>query len=208
MSISAATATLRTKTLSRMVNFDIRIVSDTVCPWCYIGKKRLEKGIQLYRSTHSDTASNDTFSITWLPFYLNPSAPLTSVDKQEYFVSRFGAERARMITDRITQVDERSRYADARCGRVIALSFENEGDITSLDELRGAGVRAGLDEGEVREWLESEKGGAEVDAEVLQAKREFVSGVPNFSIQGKFHIEGADSPEAFVEAFEKARGLL
>ena len=62
-------------TLRRMTKFDIEIVSDTVCPWCYVGNKKLEQAIKAYRQLHPE--SNDTFSTTWMPFYLNPGAPKT-----------------------------------------------------------------------------------------------------------------------------------
>jgi predicted DsbA family dithiol-disulfide isomerase len=56
-----------------MTQFNIEIVSDTVCPWCYIGKKKLEMAISQYRERNP--GSNDTFSTTWKPYYLNPDAP-------------------------------------------------------------------------------------------------------------------------------------
>jgi len=59
----------------RMTKFDIEIVSDTVCPWCYVGKQKLEQAITAYKAQHPN--SNDTFSTTWMPFYLNPGAPKT-----------------------------------------------------------------------------------------------------------------------------------
>lgn len=85
--------------------------------------------------------------------------------------------------------------------------FEEEGDITSLDMLVAAGVKAGLEDGEVKGWLGGyeDKGGAQVDAEVKQAQREFISGVPHFTIQGKYHVGGAEDPEVFLEIFEKVR---
>lgn len=61
--------------LRKMTKFDIEIVSDTVCPWCYVGKQKLEQGITAYKQQHPD--SDDTFSITWRPFYLAPEAPKT-----------------------------------------------------------------------------------------------------------------------------------
>jgi predicted DsbA family dithiol-disulfide isomerase len=56
-----------------MTKFDIEIVSDTVCPWCYVGKQKLEQAIKAYKELHPE--SNDEFSTTWMPFYLNPGAP-------------------------------------------------------------------------------------------------------------------------------------
>ena len=60
-------------TLSRMTKFNIEVVSDTVCPWCYVGKQKLEKAILAYKEAHPQ--SNVEFSTTWMPFYLNPGSP-------------------------------------------------------------------------------------------------------------------------------------
>ena len=85
--------------------------------------------------------------------------------------------------------------------------FEREGDITSHDTLRDAGVGAGLEEGEVKAWLASDKGGPEVDREVEEAQDRGVSGVPNFVLQGKYEIGGAQDPEAFVGLFERVKQM-
>jgi len=85
--------------------------------------------------------------------------------------------------------------------------FENEQDITSHDVLREAGVKAGLEEAEVREWLESDKGGKEVDEEVMHAQMANISGVPNFTIQGKYEVGGAQDPAAFVQLFERLKAI-
>ena len=63
-----------------------------------------------------------------------------------------------------------------------------------------------MDEKEVRGWLvESDEGGAEVDKEVKDAKRKFISGVPNFTIQGRYEVQGAEEPSAFLDIFERIR---
>ncbi|RDL39651.1 uncharacterized protein BP5553_03991 [Venustampulla echinocandica] len=214
-----------------MTTFDIQVVSDTVCPWCYVGKKKLDGAIKAYKESHPD--SNDTFSITWKPFYLNPGAPKIGVDKIAYYNSRFGEERAAMMFDRLSQVgtdvginfkfggkagNTRDSHRLISLGQskspavqtrvveeLFSAYFENEGDITSHQVLRDAGVKAGLDEKEVKEWLESDKGGPEVDHEVEQAKRNQISGVPNFTIQRKYEVGGAQEPEVFLRLFEKIK---
>ncbi|KAF2195120.1 thioredoxin-like protein [Zopfia rhizophila CBS 207.26] len=213
-----------------MTNFDIKIVSDTVCPWCYVGKKRLEKGIAAYKEKHPN--SNDTFSTTWFPFYLSPDAP-KSIDKQEYIKAKFGEARTRMIYERLSQIG-RAEGIEFKYGgrtgntrdshRLIQLGktkssqvqtrvieelftayFENEKDITSQDVLIEAGVKAGLDETEAKEWLESGKGGPEVDKEVQDAYKQSISGVPNFKINDRFEIGGAQDATAFVQLFERLK---
>ncbi|CAD6569154.1 MAG: hypothetical protein ASARMPREDX12_002228 [Alectoria sarmentosa] len=216
-----------------MTIFNIAITSDNVCPWCYVGKNKLERGISLYKSAHP--SSSDTFTTTWLPFYLNPAAPKIGVDKRSYYKSRFGAEKATMILDRLAAVGKdaginfsfggktgntrdshrlvelgKTKGPDVQTRIVEQLFksyFEQEGDITSHEVLRHAGVRAGLEEEEVRSWLESDKGGEEVDKEVAEAQIRGVSGVPNFVLQGKYEIGGAQDADAFVKVFEKVKEM-
>lgn len=216
-----------------MTNFNIAITSDNVCPWCYVGKKKLERGISLYKAAHP--ASNDKFTTTWLPFYLNPAAPKIGVNKRSYYKSRFGDEKAAMIIERLAAVGKgaginfsfggktgntrdshrlvelgKTKGAEMQTRVVEELFksyFEGEGDITSHDMLKEAGVRAGLKEAEVKSWLESDKGGEEVDKEVAEAQTRGVSGVPNFVLQGKYEIGGAQDAEAFVKVFERVKEM-
>ncbi|TEY76067.1 hypothetical protein BOTCAL_0061g00260 [Botryotinia calthae] len=200
-----------------MTKFDISIVSDTVCPWCYVGKQKLEQGIAAYKQRHPD--SNDTFS----------------VDKQAWLIARLGEQRLTAANNRLAQLGKdvgidfkfggktgatRTSHRLIQLGKTKSPAmetkvveslfksyFEEEGDITSHEVLRNAGVRAGLDEKEVTEWLESEKGGVEVDREVEKARRNSISGVPNFTIQGKYEIGGAQDSAVFLRLFEKIKGM-
>lgn len=88
---------------------------------------------------------------------------------------------------------------------LFAAYFENEKDITTQEVLTEAGVKAGLDEKEVKEWLRSGKGGAEVDKEVLQAKQRHITGVPHFTINDQYEVGGAQEPAAFVQLFERLK---
>ncbi|KAH3953541.1 hypothetical protein HBH53_029010 [Parastagonospora nodorum] len=211
-----------------MTHFNINVVSDTVCPWCYVGKKRLEKGIAEYKERHP--GSNDTFAINWFPFYLDPTAP-KSIDKQERYESKFGKERTTMMQQRLSQIghaeginfkyggktgNTRDSHRLIQLGKtkspqlqtrvieeLFAAYFENEKDITRQDILIEAGVKAGLEEKEIKEWLESGKGGPEVDKEVQDAVEQNISGVPNFTINDQFEVGGAQDASAFVQLFER-----
>lgn len=79
--------------------------------------------------------------------------------------------------------------------------FEANEDITDREVLIARGVKGGLDEAETRKWMESDDGGAEVDKEVSAANRKFIGGVPNFTINGKYEVQGAEEPEAFLQVF-------
>jgi len=216
-----------------MTKFTIEIVSDTVCPWCYVGKKKLDKAIKTYKELHPN--SNDEFSTTWMPFYLNPGAPKVGVDKRAHYKAKFGEERTEMMFERLAQVGKecginfkfggktgntRDSHRLIQLGKTkspamqtrvveefFAAYFENEADITSHDVLRKAAVKAGLDEKEVNEWLESDKGGDVVDREVQEAQMNQISGVPNFTIQGKYEVGGAQDAGVFLRLFEKIKAM-
>jgi len=214
-----------------MTKFDIEIVSDTVCPWCYVGKQKLEKAIKSYKELHPE--SNDEFSTTWMPFYLNPALPKIGVDKTAYYRSRFGDERTSVIFQKLSEVGKecgisfkfggktgntRDSHRLIQLGKskspavqtrvveeLFAAYFEQEGDITSHEVLKNAAVRAGLEEAEVTEWLESDKGGEAVDEEVQKAQMGQISGVPNYTIQGRYEVGGAQDPGVFLRLFEKIK---
>jgi len=88
---------------------------------------------------------------------------------------------------------------------LFATYFENEGDITDHGVLQKAAVKAGLEEKEVLKWLKSDLGGPEVDKEVEEARLNQISGVPNFTIQGKYEVGGAQDPGVFFRLFEKIK---
>ncbi|KAI0023433.1 DSBA-like thioredoxin domain-containing protein [Xylariomycetidae sp. FL0641] len=216
-----------------MTNFNIKIISDTVCPWCYVGKRRLERAIDIWRKTYPGGAE-DTFTIRWAPFYLDPSAPAAGEPARARYAAKFGAARAAAMLERMEQIGRAEGIAFAFAGRtgntrdshrLIALAgrrrsaaaqsavvqelfasyFEGEGDITAHATLVAAAERAGLDPAEVRGWLASDEGGAEVDREVDEAYAMNVHGVPHFTIQGTHTLEGGQEPEAFLAKFKKVK---
>ncbi|KAG4443831.1 hypothetical protein IFR05_000731 [Cadophora sp. M221] len=214
-----------------MTQFDISVVSDSVCPWCYVGKKKLDAAITAYKQLHPD--SNDTFSTTWMPFYLNPGAPKLGVDKVAYYRTKFGEERTAMMFERLAQIgndtginfkfggktgNTRDSHRLIQLGKskspetqtkvveqLFAAYFENEGDITSHEVLLNAAVKAGLDKKEAKDWLKTDKGGKAVDEEVEQARLNQITGVPNFTIQGKYEVGGAQDSGVFLRLFEKIK---
>ena len=88
---------------------------------------------------------------------------------------------------------------------LFAAYFENEQDITSHEVLREAAVKAGLERSEVDDWLNSDKGGKEVDAEVEVAKRSSINGVPNFTVNGQYEVGGAQDSAVFLKLFEQIK---
>jgi predicted DsbA family dithiol-disulfide isomerase len=199
---------------------------------CYIGKHRLEKAIDIYKKTVPQ-GDNDTFTVTWHPFYLDPSLPKKGVDPTVHLANKFGADRAKMMSARLQSMGaaeglpfkSRGYIGNTRDAhrlmqlakktspemqnKVIAQLFQSHmeegGDITSQEMLVEAGAKAGLDKSEVKKWLEEGKGGDEVDREVQEAYRKGVHGVPNFTINGKYQLEGAQEPETFLQTFVRAK---
>ena len=221
------------KSLALLLCSAIPLIKVLIIRQCYVGKKKLERGISLYKSAHPE--SKDTFNITWKPFYLNPQAPKIGIDKQKYYKSKFGDAKADMIFGRLAAVGKdvginfsfggktgntRDSHRLIELGKTKGLDvqtrvveelftsfFEREGDITSHDMLSAAGEKAGLPEAEVRDWLDNDKGGPEVDREVTEAQIKGVSGVPNFVLQSKYEIGGAQDAEAFARVFEKVKAI-
>jgi len=217
-----------------MTKFDIEITSDTVCPWCYVGKKKLEAGIDLYRK--ANPSANDTFNVTWMPFQLDPSSPVAGIDKQQYYEKRFGdPARISAMHERLAGVGKEHGIDFRFGGRTgntrnshrllnLALSkgdavqnkvveqlfagyFEQEKDITSPEFLQQAALNAGLDREEVKALFESDSRGPEVDKELLEARKKMITGVPNFVLNQKYEIQGAQDAEGFRRVFEKIKEL-
>ncbi|KAB5518689.1 thioredoxin-like protein [Coniochaeta sp. 2T2.1] len=216
----------------KMANIKIDVISDPICPWCYMGKTRLEKAIATYKSTVPQ-GENDTFTITWHPFYLDPTLGKVGVPAQIHLTNKFGAERAKMMNARLQAMGQTEGVAFASRGpightrdahRLLQLAkkkgwdvqnklvgelyqshFEEGMDITNLDGLTDAAAKAGIDRAEARRWLDEGKGGEEVDREVGEAYAKGVNGVPNFTVNGKYVLEGAQEPDIFVRTFVRAK---
>ncbi|KEQ99504.1 hypothetical protein AUEXF2481DRAFT_180699 [Aureobasidium subglaciale EXF-2481] len=191
--------------------FNIKIYSDTVCPWCYIGLKTLEHSIHLFKTTYP-IASHDIFSITWSPYYLNPFAPTPGILASTRIAQKNGAERAEGIKLRLSRV-----------GRAHGINFTFSGKVGNtrdshrlilLAGQKGEDVQGRVVEEFFRDHFEGEgdvslrcdlvKGGEEVDREAGRARDSGVTSVPTFEINGK-RLEGAEDPSAFYEMFAEIK---
>ncbi|KAJ6441298.1 DSBA oxidoreductase [Purpureocillium lavendulum] len=218
-----------------MTHFRIAVTSDTVCPWCYVGRRQLQRAQQLWTQRHPA----DTFAVTYQPFQLNPAwpkGPASSTDKQQFYHDKFGPERTRMVQQRLSAIgaelginfryggrtgntrdSHRLVHLAKRFGndaelRVVdglfAAYFEKERDITQVDTLREVAVEAGIPEADFQKAIvDSDEGGAAVDEAVVRARLEGVSGVPDYKIQDRFQVNGGQPAEAFVQIFEKVKAL-
>lgn len=207
----------------------LEIYSDIVCPWCYLGKVRLDKALE----TLGDKVN---FEVVWRPFELNPSMPPEGMDRREYRTCKFGSwersqEMDRDITakaalegltfnlDKLTRTpstfkghrllwfaeqvsakDGEKKGIQEDIARLLFHSYFTEGaDIGNVEVLAGIAAKAGLDQEDVREFLNSDKGEVEVKAEAQRGIRLGISGVPAFVLEGDVVASGAQTPEQFID---------
>lgn len=205
----------------------VDVISDVICPWCYIGKRRLEKAI---------AAHGGSIRVRWLPFQLNPQMPKEGVSRREYRTRKFGSwERSQELDAKVAAAgaDEGIHFAFGRiertpntldAHRLIWLADEQgvqaavvealfrgyftEGqDISDRRTLLGVVVEAGLDRGKA-EGVLTGGGGQEAIREADElARRVRIEGVPFFVINGRVTLSGAQPPEALFTAFKQATGL-
>jgi predicted DsbA family dithiol-disulfide isomerase len=203
----------------------VDIVSDTICPWCYIGKRRFERALAL--SGRNDVA------ISWRPFQLNPDMPPEGMTRDDYIRAKFGGgDRPRQIYQAIaesgreagiefqfarirrtpnTVLSHRLVYWSAKqerqdeiVGELFRAYFEDGLDIGSPEVLADCARRAGLDEELACKYLQSDEGRQEVVASDVYARRLGINGVPCFIVNRKYAVSGAQPPSAFVEVFNLA----
>ncbi|WQF78429.1 Putative DSBA-like thioredoxin domain, Thioredoxin-like superfamily [Colletotrichum destructivum] len=217
---------------SKMANINIKIISDPVCPFCYLGNARLNRAIDLYKKTYPG-GKDDTFNVTWQAYYLNPTAPAKGLPVNEVMASRFGADRLEMMHAHMKKLGVAEGFnftfggktghtRDAHRAIQLAKSkgpevenavmtsimksyFEEDGDVTSWDMIVDAAARGGLERDEVRKWLEEGKGGREVDEQVEDAYRMGVRGVPHFVINDKYEVGGAQEVGEFLRQIVAAK---
>jgi predicted DsbA family dithiol-disulfide isomerase len=203
----------------------IDMVSDVVCPWCFIGKRRLEQAIALKPEIPVE--------IRFRPYFLNPWIPREGVSRQEYLTTKFGSpERYRGIAQRVSAaaaaegltyaIDAIKRQPNTLdCHRLIRwaepsgnaarmkqrlmdLYFTEGGDLTQRDVLVQAAADCGLDPNDVRLRLASDEDVADVEAEANSAKEAGIDGVPCFILGGVVAVQGAQAPDYLAQAIERA----
>jgi len=199
-----------------MITLDI--ISDPICPWCYIGKARLDQAI-------AETGI-DPFDVSWRIFQLNPTMPREGMDRQEYLKAKFGgAEGAERVYSHVRKVAEETGLAidfdgirrtpntfdahrlirwartsgnqSAVVQQIFRRYFEDGEDISSHDVLLDVAEAAGMDRAVVGQLLSGD-----VDRELLEeeedaARRMGVNGVPCFIIGGRYVLQGAQDSETW-----------
>jgi len=209
----------------------IDIWSDVVCPWCWIGKRRLQAGIALL----GDDAP--AFEIHWHPYQLDPDAGTTPVPLREAYAKKFGgAERtAQMLAQvqataraeglpfdfdrgqvrvttlpahRLLALAAREGNADAVGEALFHAHFAQGRNLADPDVLVAAGAAGGLEAERVRTMLAGDELDAEVRAGIAQAQAMGIRAVPTFVIDGRLAVQGAQPPEAMADALRQALGSV
>ena len=201
------------------------MIFDTVCPWCYIGKRRMEQALAL--RPHVD------IDLVWRPFLLNREIPADGIDRTAYLIRKFGSEaRVRRIYGAIAQAGESVdiefafdridrtpnsvdshrliRYAllngtNPRIVETLFFEYFIEGlDIGRQDVLQEIGARDGLDGDAIGAYLNSEEDIDFVYDENTRAHRMGVNGVPAFVFNEKMIISGAQEPQILARMIDAA----
>lgn len=208
-----------------MAVVDIQVFSDVVCPWCYVGRRRLARAVELLDGKHD-------VRVTWKPFQLNPWIPPEGMERAEYRRIKFGsAERSSGMDTRLKEAGHgegielafekigrtpntlnahRLIWLAAQQGRQIEMvdvlfrayftDGRDIGDTATLVELATA---AGLDGETTRGFLESEDGLAEVEEEEQVGRSLGIDGVPFFLLADKYGVSGAQPPEVLANVIER-----
>ena len=205
----------------------IEMVSDIVCPWCYIGKRRLEKAIALRPDVPVE--------VRFRPYFLNPWVPREGMSREQYLTIKFGSpERYRGIAQRVAAAAEAEglsyaadnivrqpntldchrliHWAGSNGGRMkqrlMELYFAEGADLSDPEVLIRAAVECGLDGALVRARLRGQEDIALIEKEARSATEAGIDGVPCFILGGGIAVQGAQSPSQLAQAIERAADEL
>ncbi|MCM5560129.1 DsbA family oxidoreductase [Pleomorphomonas sp. JP5] len=200
------------------------VIVDVVCPWCFLGKRRLDAAI-------ADLDDLD-IEVRYRPFQLDPTIPQDGVEREEYVIGKFGSAdaldeaHARLfslgadvgITYAFDLIEKTPNTLDAHrlvrwaaaeglgdpmLERLFSLFFEEGADLTNAETLVAAAEEVGLDEDEVTMKLEDGVDLDAVKADIAHAGRIGITGVPTVIVENKFAISGAQTSEVLVDALRK-----
>ena len=211
---------------------NIDIVSDVVCPWCYIGKRHVEQAISQWQTKHPDAVVN----VRWHPFQLNPDLPLEGTDRKGYLEQKFGGpERAKEIYARVAaagrnaglelnfdgilkqpntlaahaliayaQTADDGAHADAVAERLFKAYFVDGQFIGDLEVLVAIAAECGLDAETTRAVLSERATLDQIAAQDVNAREQGITGVPFFVFNQKVALSGAQPPDVLLDAMEKS----
>jgi len=203
---------------------EIAVFSDVVCPWCLLGKRRLEAALD-QMGLRASTA------VRWLPYELNPAMPPEGMPRAAYREAKFGAEKAAELDARMTATGaaegvafafdrmtrtpstrrahkliahaSRNGRADAVVEALFRAYFEEARDVGATDVLADIAGAAGLDRAEALAAMADGVLDAQVADLEAEAARLGISGVPFFIVNGQWAVSGAQPAEQWVEALRE-----
>jgi len=213
--------------MSTLKPLQIDIVSDVVCPWCYIGKRRIENALAL--------APDVPVEIHWRPFFLNPWVPREGISREQYLTTKFGSVEAykgiagRVVAaaeeeglsyrpdlvrrqpntldcHRLIHWAERDPSGDkstAMKQRLMELYFRDGGDLTDIEVLVQAASDVGMDAERVRQRLSTDEDVELISADAKEASDKGISGVPTFLFAQKYAVSGAQPAEQLARAIRQ-----
>jgi predicted DsbA family dithiol-disulfide isomerase len=202
----------------------IDIVSDVVCPWCYIGKRRIENALALVPDVPVE--------VNWRPFFLNSWVPREGISRDEYLTAKFGSPEAykgiagRVVTaageegltyhpelvkrqpntidcHRLIHWAEAKGKAAEMKQRLMELYFRDGGDLTDINVLVQAAADCGLDAEDVRKRLASDEDVALISGQAQEASDKGISGVPTYVFAQKYAVSGAQPAEQLARAIRQ-----
>ena len=210
--------------MSTLKPLQIDVVSDVVCPWCYIGKRRIENALALVPDVPVE--------LNFRPFFLNPWVPREGISREAYLTAKFGSVDAYQgIAGRVVAAAAEEglsyrpdlvkrqpntidchrliRWAEAigkapeMKQRLMELYFRDGGDLTETDVLVQAAADVGLDARDVRRRLATDEDVALISGQAQEASDKGISGVPTFVFAQKYAISGAQAPELLARAIRQ-----
>jgi predicted DsbA family dithiol-disulfide isomerase len=204
---------------------DLLVFIDVICPWCFVGKRRLERALTMI--------DPGCVRVTWLPFELNPDMPKEGIERRAYRTRKFGSwERSVQLDGQMTEMGvgegisfhfdlmartpntfkaHRSIWLARQTGsqdplvEALFRAYFTEGrDIGSEDVLRDLAVEAGMERAQVSAFLRSDEGALQVSQEEDAARGAGLSGVPAFILNRRPLLVGAHPPEVLASALRRA----
>ncbi len=216
-----------------MPQLRIEVVSDVVCPWCYIGKRRMETALDLFAKAHPEQPASH---VSWLPFQLNPDLPDSGMSRRDYLQRKFGSPDGGGIYERVSGEGKKDGLdldfkaiarqpntlkahallaaalkSDETGGRqnilkeaLLKAYFCEGADLTQDATLQRIATQAGMPPEASHVVLQDKAAQQEVAAQDAELRRIGINGVPFYIINRQYGISGAQPPEALLTAMEQA----
>jgi predicted DsbA family dithiol-disulfide isomerase len=226
---AAATVSQPHKGAQASPTHELTIVSDVICPWCFIGKRNLEKALEI-------VGDNLSLKITWRPFELNPDMPKEGADRRAYRTKRFGSWEQSLRMDaqvreagaaagltfrhdlmqrtpntfnahRLIWLAQKAGVQDAVVEALFRAYFEQGRDVGDTETLIEIAAQAGMANDRARAFLLSDEGAGQVRSEERAAIAGGISGVPTFILDGRPLFSGALKPPVIANQLLSAADL-